>query len=58
MQSEGSGANWKASLQKIVVHLRSMWPDAVKDDEALLIYFHQIPGVYGSLRPEIMCRGN
>ena len=40
-------AHWKETPQEIVAHLRSMWPDAVTDDEdeALLIYFYRIPGV-------------
>lgn len=40
-------AHWKASPQEIVAHLRAMWPDAATDegDEALLVYFYQIPGV-------------
>lgn len=40
-------AHWKATPQEIVAHLRSMWPDAVTDeeDEELLIYFYRIPGV-------------
>jgi hypothetical protein len=40
-------AHWKASPQEIVAHLRTMWPDAGAEegDEALLIYFYQIPGV-------------